>query len=129
VFSAFDEHVRELSSDWPNDSSLIMKFQFSQDSLLILGDLARGGIPLGKYLIETYGSRLHADYVQAGHHGNWGQPISFYEAIQPKVLFQDAPEWLMTGEDYDAKDLKAWCDAQGIETHDFRDAPSSFILH
>lgn len=105
-----------------------MKFQFSQDSLLILGDLARGAIPLGEYLVETYGDELHADYVQAGHHGNWGQPISFYEAVQPKVLFQDCPEWIMVGEKYDAKDLKAWCDENGIETHDYRDAPTSFVL-
>lgn len=128
VLSAFDEHVRELSTDWPNDSSLVMKFNFTEDTLLILGDLARGAIPLGEYLVDTYGDELHADYVQAGHHGNWGQPISFYEAIMPKVLFQDCPEWVMVGEDYDAKDLKAWCDENGIETHDYRDAPTSFIL-
>lgn len=129
VYSAFDEHVRELSTDWPNDSSLVMKFQFAQDSLLITGDLSRAAIPLGEYLLETYGtSELHADYVQAGHHGNWGQPIAFYEALQPRVLFQDAPEWLMTGDEYDAKDLKVWRDSHGIETHDFRDAPKSFDL-
>ena len=129
VFSAFDEHVRELSTDWPNDSSLVFKMQFEQDSVLFMGDLARGAIPLGEYLVETYGDELHADYVQSGHHGNWGLPISFYEVIKPKVLFQDAPEWVMVGEDYDAKDLKAWCDEHGIETHDYRDAPTSFVLH
>lgn len=129
VFSAFDEHVKELSTDWPNDSSLVMKFQFTEDSLLITGDLSRAGVPLGQYLLDTYGAdALHADYVQAGHHGNWGQPISFYEALKPKVLFQDGPEWLMVGEDYDAKDLRAWCDENGIEAHDYRDAPNGFVL-
>lgn len=129
VFSAFDEHVRELSTDWPNDSSLVMKFSFAEDSLLILGDLSRGGVPLGQYLLDTFGAEaLHAKYVQAGHHGNWGQPIAFYEAIRPEVLFSDGPEWLMTGADYDARDLQAWCHENGIETYDFRQAPSSFRL-
>lgn len=129
VYNAFDEHVRELSTDWPNDSSLVMKFSFSEDTVLFMGDLSRGGIPLGQYLLDTYGAdALHADYVQAGHHGNWGMPISFYEAIRPSVLFQDAPEKIMTGEKYDAKDLNAWCQANGIATYDYRQAPSSFIL-
>ena len=129
VFNAFDDHVRELSTDWPNDSSLVMKFSFSEDSLLIMGDLARGGIPLGQYLLDTYGAEtLRADYVQAGHHGNWGQPIEFYAALKPRVIFQDAPEALMTGEQYDAKDLRAWCEANGIEAYDYRTAPNRFTL-
>lgn len=129
VYNAFDDHVRELSVDWPNDGSLVMKFTFSEDTILFMGDLSRGGVPLGQYLLDTYGAEaLHAKYVQAGHHGNWGQPIAFYEAIQPEVLFSDGPEWLMTGEDYDAKDLQAWCHENGIATYDYRQAPSSFVL-
>ena len=129
VYSAFDEHVRELSSDWPNDCSLVMKFSFTEDSVLFMGDLSRAGVPLGQYLLDTYGAdELHADYVQAGHHGNWGQPIAFYEAIHPKLIFSDGPEWLMTGEDYDAKDLQAWCHENGIETRDYRQAPNRFKL-
>lgn len=129
VFSAFDEHVRELSTDWPNDASLVMKFSLKEDNVLFLGDLSRAAVPLGQYLLDTYGAEtLHAKYVQAGHHGNWGQPIAFYEAIHPEVLFSDGPEWLMTGEEYDAKDLQAWCHENGIETYDFRQAPSSFML-
>lgn len=81
-------------------------------------------------MIDSYGADvLHAEYVQSGHHGNNSLPISFYEAISPRVLFLDGPEWLMTGEDYNAKDLLAWCDEHGIETHDYRDAPTSFVLH
>ncbi len=129
VFNAFDDHVRELSGDWANDSSLVMKFSFSEDSLLIMGDLSRGGVSLGQYLLDAYGAEaLHADYIQAGHHGNWGQPIGFYAALKPRVIFQDAPEWLMTGEQYDAKDLRAWCDANGVEAYDYRTAPNRFLL-
>ena len=49
--------------------------------------------------------------------------------LMPKEMFFDGPEWLMTGEDYDAKDLLAWCEENGIITHDFRQAPTTVILH
>ncbi len=83
-------------------------------AVLFLGDLSRGGVALGEYLINTYGAELHADFVQAGHHGNRGQPVSFYAAVCPKVLFQDAPDRVFTGENYDAKDLKAWRDESAL---------------
>lgn len=130
VFNAFDDHVKELSTDWLNDCSLVLKFSAETDSFLFLADLSRAGVPLGQYLIDTYGAEaLHADYVQGGHHGNWGQPISFYEQIRPKELFFDAPEWVMTGQDYDAKDLKAWCGENGIITHDYRQGGTTVYLH
>ena len=128
-FNAFDDIVRQYSTDWPNDCSLVLKFSFQKDSVLFLGDLSRAGIKLGEYLLNTYGAEeLHADYVQGGHHGNWRMPISFYEAIHPKEFFFDGPEWLMTGEQYDAKDTEAWCKEKGIGTHDYRNAPVSFVL-
>lgn len=129
IFNAFDEHVEQLSGDWCNDCSLVIKVSGEKESMLFLGDLSRGGIPLGEYILETFGvDEVKADYVQGGHHGNWGMPISFYEKIKPKEFFFNAPEWIMTGEDYDAKDLAAWCKQQRIITHDYRDGDVSFIL-
>ena len=130
VFSSFDEHVRELSTDWPNNSSIVFKMTAQKESVLFMGDLSRDAKQLGQYLIDTWGAdELHADYIQAGHHGNWGQPIEFYAQLMPKGLFQDGPEWLMTGEAYDAKDLKAWCAENGIVTYDYTQAPVTLILH
>ena len=130
VFSSFDDHVRELSKDWPNDSSIVFKVSAVEESVLFLGDLSRKGKPLGEYIIDTYGvDEVRADYIQAGHHGNWGLPVSFYEKLMPKVIFQDCPEWIATGEKYDAKDLKAWCEENNITAYDFRDAPLTVILH
>ncbi len=128
VFSSFDEHVKELSTDWPNDSSIVFKISAGEDSVLFLGDLSAGGVKLGQYILDTYGAEeVSADYVQAGHHGNWGQPVSFYEQLKPKVIFQDGPEWLF-GDGYDAKDLKSWCEENGIQAFDYRNAPHSFVL-
>ena len=129
VFSSFDEHVRELSTDWPNDSSIVFRVTAQEESVLFLGDLSRAGVPLGQYIIDTFGAdQVRADYIQAGHHGNWGQPISFYAQLMPKVIFQDGPEWLF-GDTYDAKDLKAWCEENGITAYDYRNAPVTVVLH
>ena len=100
-----------------------------ENTFLFLADLSRAGVSLGQYLIDTFGlDALQADYVQGGHHGNWGMPISFYEQIRPKELFFDAPEWLMTGETYDAGKLYAWCHENGIVTHDYRDGGATVFL-
>ncbi len=129
VYSSFDDKVKELANDWPNNSSLIFKMSFQENSVLFLGDLTHSATGLSQYMLDTYGAdALHADYVQSGHHGHNGPLIDFYEAIHPNVLFLDGPEWLMTGESFNAKDLLAWCEENGIETYDYRQAPSSFEL-
>jgi len=129
VYNAFDEKVQELSTDWCNDCSLVLKFSGLEDSFLFLADLSRKGVPLADYILETYGvENVRADYVQAGHHGNWGLPISFYEQLAPKEIHFCAPEWLIVGEEYDAKDLKAWCIENAIAVHDFTDTPNTVIL-
>ena len=130
VFNAFDEVVLENSHDFRNDCSLVIRLDTGQESVLFLGDLSRGAEGLGQWILDTYGAEtVRADYIQAGHHGNWGPPISFYGQLMPKEMFFDAPEWILTGEEYDAKDLMAWCEANGIVTHDFRQAPFTVTLH
>lgn len=129
VFSAFDDIVRDLAEDWPNNSSLVFKLSLARDSVLFLGDLTYTAEALCRHMLDTYGAEaLHADYVQAGHHGNRGPSTDFYGAIHPRVMFLDGPEWLMTSENYTARDLLAWCAENGIKTYDYRQAPSSFTL-
>ena len=127
VFSSFDENVRQITGDWPNNSSLVFKLSFGENSVLYMGDVWTN--EMSQYLLDSYGAEtLHADYIQTGHHGNGSVPNEFYGALHPRALFLDGPEWLMTGENYKAKDLLAWCAENGIETHDHRTAPNSFIL-
>jgi hypothetical protein len=110
--------VKEKSTDICNDCSLVFRIQAAKNTMLFLGDLSRMGVELGQYIIDSNGvENVRADYVQAGHHGNWGQPIGFYEQIMPHEMFLDGPEWLMTGEEYDACDLLSWCDEHNIVTH------------
>ena len=126
VFNAYDDVVRKYS-DIANNCSLVFKISAAKQSVLFLGDAYNNA--LGKDILEQFGAEaLQADYVQAAHHGNNTQSHEFYLAVSPSVIFLDGPEWLMTGENYDAKDLLAWCAEQGITTYDYRQAPTMLIL-
>ena len=122
VFNAYDSYVDMYAKDIVNNCSLVFQFKTEEDSILFCGDLSSD--ELSNYLIDTYGDELCSDIVQPGHHGNWGPPISFYESVKPEIMLFDAPEWLMSGEEYDAKDLKAWCDENNIKVYDYSTAPN-----
>lgn len=122
VFNAYDEIVKKYS-DYANNCSLVLKITNKEQSVLFLGDVWNK--ELGMEILNMYGAEaMQADYVQSGHHGNNTQSFEFYKAVNPSVIFLDGPEWLMTGEDYDAKDLLAWCEEQGIKSCDYRSAPN-----
>ncbi len=126
VYSAFDEEIPPLG-DIPNNCSLVFKISSENRAVLFLGDLWNRSY--GMTLLERYGAdELHADYIQAAHHGNNTQSFEFYKALNPSVIFLDGPEWLVTGENYTAKDLLAWCAEQGIITYDYRQAPTTLRL-
>ena len=122
IFNAYDQYVDMYAKDIVNNCSLVIQFKTDDDSILICGDLSSE--ELSNYLINTYGEELCSNIVQPGHHGNWGPPISFYEYVKPEIMLFDAPEWLMIGEEYDAKDLKAWCDENNIKVYDYSTAPN-----
>ncbi len=121
VFNAWDEWVAAYG-DIANNCSLAFKISTGQKSVLFLGDMYNH--TLGRDILGIFGEdAVKADYVQAAHHGNNTQSHEFYLAASPQAMFLDGPEWLMTGENYDAKDLLEWCEEQGIETYDYRQAP------
>ncbi len=123
IFNAYDQYVDMYAKDIVNNCSLVIKFETEEESVLFCGDLSSD--ELSNFLIDTYGEELCSNIVQPGHHGNWGPPISFYEYLKPEIMLFDAPEWLMSGEEYDAKDLKAWCSDNNIKTCDYSTAPNT----
>ena len=125
-FNAYDETAVK-AKDIPNNCSLVLKFSAGSRSVLFCGDAH--GSKMSKELIRRFGDRLKADLVQPGHHGNHSLTQVFYEHVNPKVMMFDAPEWLMAGDSYTAKDLKAWCDARGIRVFDYSTAPNVFTEH
>ena len=124
-FNTYDELTSGLG-DVPNNASLVFKVTNEEESMLFTADCHSAAV--AELLIGRYGERLRADYYQAPHHGNSTNWQAMIEAVQPRVTFLDGPAWLMTGESYRAKDLIAYCEAQGLEYRTYADAPSSVVL-
>lgn len=120
-FNTYDERVKQ-SGDIPNKCSLMLKFTIDDTSILFCGDVYSED--MSNYLLENYADELKADIVQPGHHGNNTMSFDFFENTGLKIMTFDAPEWLMTGEDYNAKDTKTWCEEHGIKVFDYTTAPN-----
>lgn len=124
VFNAWDEEV--TCSEPANNCSLMFKVCGGKTSALFFGDVSF----LSPYILEKYGAEaLHADYVQAGHHG-WQVPMEVYEAIKPNEMFIDAMDDLLNSPDYYDRHgvLVRWCEENGIPLHRQSDAPFSIVL-
>lgn len=124
VFNAWDEEV--TCSEIANNCSLMFKVQSANTSFLFFGDVSF----LSPYILEKYGAEaLHADYVQAGHHG-WQVPMEVYEAIEPKEMFIDASDDLLNSEEYKDRHgvLIRWCQEKGIPFHTFGGTPYTIKL-
>lgn len=120
VFNAYDDQVAQVNqteNDLPNIASLVFKLTGSKKSVLFCGDCH--GEAMANLLTGEFGTQLQADYVQLGHHGNNSFPESFYQVVQPKVALFDAPEWLMTGEQYTAAQLKIFFKENKVKTLDY----------
>ena len=64
----------EISDDLLNDGSMMFKVTAKEESMLFCSDVGKG---MSDYLLDTYGDKLKADYVQMGHHGNGGLKRGF----------------------------------------------------
>lgn len=124
VFNTYDDYVKD-NGDVPNNLSLMLKFEGSDNSILFCGDCYG---QIGDLLMEMHGELLQSDYVQLGHHGNNSLTEEFYEFVNPKEVFFDAPEWLMTGEGYNAKDYAKFFESKGVEYYDYSSAPNKIII-
>ncbi len=119
VFNAYDWQVVENGSgDLPNYASLVFKITGKKDSILFCGDCH--GEQMGQLLQEQYGKEMVAEYAQLGHHGNNSFLLDFYENAEIKYALFDAPEWLMTDEQYTAAALKKDLKREHVQCFDFQ---------
>lgn len=127
VFNAWDEAVTDISDDYANDGSLMIKLSSEKDSFLVCGDVTSG---MAQYIMDTYGDRLDSGIVQMGHHGNWGLTEEFYDMVKPHTAFFDAPQWLMTDTQstYDAYKFKEYMEKMGAKVYDFSTAPNVIVI-
>ncbi len=122
----YNTYSERITSDIPNNSSLVFRISASNESMLFVGDFYQPDI--GQWMIDTYGDELKSTYMQGCHHGNSIMPSSFYEFVSPNALFFDAPQWLINGEKYRTKDLKAWCEQSGITVYGYETSPNTVLI-
>lgn len=93
MLNAYDSTVTDtLTTDLCNDGAMIFKVTNQEESMLFCSDV---GGRLSDEVLSKYKDILPSDYIQMGHHGNGGLSAEFYQVVNPKVAFFDAPEWLM----------------------------------
>lgn len=127
-FNGYDDIVKDME-DVPNNASLVFKMETENRSILFCSDAHSEA--LATYLRDTYEGELRADILQVGHHGHNSMPIDteFYVLVEPKIAIFDAPEWLMTGDNYTAKDLAAYLEEEGVSVKSFSTAPNYFAFY
>ncbi len=127
IFNAYDDYVDELSDDLLNDGSMLFKVSANTESMLFCADV---GKHMSDYLLEKYGDRLKADYLQMGHHGNGGLKSDFYKSIGAKAAFFDAPNWLIqdtSGRYTTMKNISVMAE-QKAHIYSFATTPNQIVL-
>lgn len=127
VFNAWNSTVDKLSSGLCNNGSLMFKISSPNNSMLFCADVES---KMQSEIIANYGNELKSDYVQTGHHGNWGLTTGFYDLVNPKVAFFDAPTWLIDEEhsSYDGYLLRNYFMNKGVRICRFSNTPNSVTM-
>lgn len=125
VLNAYDETVAQQSNDICNDGALVFKLKGQESSMLFLSDV---GSIRENTITENFRDELSSDYVSMAHHGNSSFSDEFYTLINPKAAFFDAPDWLMTGEEYTTAHYEALMKSLNAQIYTWEDAPHSITL-
>ncbi|MGN0152010.1 MAG: ComEC/Rec2 family competence protein [Wujia sp.] len=129
VFNAFDDIVIDnigKRHDYQNGASLCLKVTHETESFLFTSDIKKD---IGRYLEDTYGSSLSSTYIQLSHHGNHSLSQDYYDALDARAYFLDAPSSISDNPDYDACSLKKHLSEQGKTVYDLSTAPNSIKLY
>ena len=122
VISSWDENVDALPQQLPNDGSIMFRISGNEQSMLFCADVEE---VMEQYILPEHEADLKADYVQCGHHGNWGLSNEFYDHVGATVAFMDCPSWLFAPDtDYTAAELRAYLQDRGVTVYTFETAPN-----
>lgn len=127
VLHGWDENVDALPDHLVNNGSLMFKIYGNEQSMLFCADTQK---EVEDQIIKDHGDELKSDYVQCGHHGNWGVTTKFYDKVAPTVAFMDGPEWLIedTSGLYDAPALKDYFIQKDVHVYEQTTAPNKIVL-
>ena len=73
-----------------NNSSLVMRLKFGNDSIMLLADTAYESGPI---LNKLWGSYLQSNILQVAHHGQWASVEEIYHSIKAETLLIPAVTW------------------------------------
>lgn len=125
---AWNDETEELDSNLCNNGSMVFVVQGKKDKMLFCSDLESDG---EQPVIDRHKKELDVDYVQLGHHGNWGLSQEFYEYTSPRAVFFDAPDWLVNMREniYDAYMLKDYFHEKNVLIYSFGTAPNTIEIN
>ena len=103
----------EITEDAFNNSSIVIKMNLPETSILFLGDT---GIESGNKLIKTQKDKLKSDIVQVAHHGQNGAGENLYQEIQPSICLWPTPEWIWNNDNGEGENTGPWAT---FETRDW----------
>lgn len=125
-YNAYDDEVRNRTDEICNNGSLMLHMAGNEESFLFCADVES---EMAEYLMEAYGERLKADYVQMSHHGNWGLSEAFYGQVSPKAAFFDGPVSLYEESRlYDGWKMMKFMEESGADIYTYETVPNSIIL-
>ena len=124
----WDDSTDELDVNLCNNGSMMFVLSGEKEKMLFCADVEN---EMEGFIMERHMDELDVDYVQTGHHGNWGPTLEFYDCMSTKGVFMDAPNWLVDTEDdgYDAYILKDYFEEKGAEVYSFSTAPNVITMY
>lgn len=127
VLHAWNDETDELDSNLCNNGSMVFVISGKEERMLFCADMESD---VQEAVIEGHGEELDVDYVQLGHHGNWGPTKEFYEYMSPKAVFFDCPDNILNTENniYDAYMLRDYFLEKGVKVYSFSTAPNVITI-
>ena len=112
----------EIMQNAGNEQSMVIKFDFEKESLLILGDTGKNS---SKKLLTNQRNKLKSTIVQMAHHGQNGATKELYEVIKPTICLWPTPEWLWKNETekgentgpFKTFETRKWMEELNVNTH------------
>lgn len=95
----------EITEDAFNNSSMVIKMNLPENSILFLGDTGEAS---GDKLLNTQKDKLQSNIVQVAHHGQNGAKESLYQEIQPSICLWPTPEWIWNNDNGEGENTGPW---------------------
>lgn len=127
VLRAWDDEIDSLERNLCNKGSMFFVASGNVEKMLFCADVEE---EVQQGIIDRHKEELDVDYLQAAHHGNWGVTTELYQHVTPRYVFFDSTDALLTPGDagYDAGELKAWFEGQGVPVVNFSTAPNQVVM-